>query len=130
MGLTKKERTLQIVGWLRKVHPPPLPVRVIFRPICVGKHWTQSYDGTTSRKGRTIWIIIDGRLKTYSMIETALHEWAHAMTWRHEALEKKGYHPDHGDEWALAYGRVYRHYHDQGGREESKKVRLRRRRKR
>jgi hypothetical protein len=49
--------------------------------------------------------------------ETLLHEWAHACSTRHDKIERLR--RDHDIHFDVTYGKIYRHFTDDGGREES-----------
>ena len=92
-----------MVAKLRRDAPPLLPVRVYVRAKLDGG-W-----GETSLilcgKGRPMsFVIAIKRSLRVTMRDTLIHEWAHALTW----AEGEHVETDHGDSWALAYGRVYR----------------------
>jgi len=55
------------------------------------------------------------RSKT-AMLETLMHEYAHALTMVNGRIYDRVLDlPEHPDEWALAYGRIYRYLIDDGG---------------
>ena len=63
-------------------------------------------------EGRRFLVRIDSRLTWIEGLDTLLHEWAHVLSWHNE--------PHHSDEWALAYGRIYRAWHEDNGWKESR----------
>lgn len=94
----------QMVAKLRREAPPLLPVRVYVRDRLAGKAWGCATLMVCERnKPRRF--VIDVRKSSLAMMrDTLLHEWAHALTW----AEGADVGTDHGDPWALAYGRCYR----------------------
>lgn len=104
----KRERLVRLLVDLRKVAPTPYPVIVQQRKL-PGRS-IHRVDGLTLRKGRRLYIVIDPRLTWAETVEVALHEWAHAATWRHDHLEQRRVAHDH--EWALCYGKIYSLIHD------------------
>jgi hypothetical protein len=105
----KRRRLKRLIEWLRSEYPTPFPVRVSLTRI--PGHRIHRTDGVATRKGNALYILVDNRLTWAEMVEVVSHEWAHCVTWRHESLERLR-DADHDDEWALAYGRIYRHIHD------------------
>ena len=103
----------KIEAWLRKKFATPYPVRVIVRRIAR----KEKARATTERVGKRIVITINERLNWDLAVDCLLHEFAHAVDFRHESVERRR--PDHDDQWALAYGKVYRSFWDEGGREEA-----------
>ena len=109
-----REDLRRIESWLRRCFPTPYPVRVMVRRLPGGEAGAR---GVTVRNGRRLWIILHERMNWDLSVDTLLHEYAHAAEWRHEAVEARR--PDHDDAWALAYGRIYRRFWDEGGRLEA-----------
>ena len=111
MGVKKADRIGQIVRWLQARHPTPYPVtvRVVRLPL----------EGRTYSFGDCVWrakrfyIRVEARHPLAVQVDTLLHEWAHAVAHPFAALWSST--PDHGETWALAYGRIYRDFHDEGG---------------
>lgn len=99
--LSKEYRLRQILRYLESKYVTPYPVELSFTrgPL---KH----EKGATFRYGRTIQIVVNLKLDMYNALECLVHEFAHAMTWRHERVERatRGHHLD---EWGLAYARLY-----------------------
>ncbi len=129
MSQSNRDRILQIARWLAAEFPGPYPVTVK----CVNKIGAlpgsdykerQTGDfGETYRYGRRITIRISCRPSFHraTLIDTLLHEWAHAASMRHASLEEKRLRVGgHDDEWALLYGRIYRRFIDEGGAAESR----------
>ena len=129
-GRNNKVRLLQIVQWLKKEFPTSHPVTFRF-----AKKIAASADATPMQKRTGNWgeaslvgrkiivriVVRKGVLRSQS-IETLLHEWAHAVTFKSAKLEAQR--PDlgyHDKEWALKFGQIYRKFIDEGGAEESKK---------
>lgn len=125
---SNKDRVHQIARWLAAEFQTPYPVTVR----CVKKiaaHRNDNlvirktgYYGETERVGRRIIIRVAVRpsISRYSMTDTLLHEWAHAVSLRHDIIEDKRLdHGAHDDEWGLAHGKIYRRFYDDGGSEDS-----------
>lgn len=109
-----QNRINQVSDWLRDNFPTPYPVTVRTPRVIAPKRNL----GETYREGRRIIIRICLRkgIPRYVMIETLLHEWAHACSMKHDCLEgPRLSHGAHDDEWALSYGKVYRKFMDDGG---------------
>ncbi len=105
--MRSKEKALgEMVGRLRKEWRTPHPVRV-----ALTTGLPPQVKGTCTRNGRTLHIHLNSRFPLYVLQEVLLHEWAHAITWPHARLER--HQPMHPDEWALAYGRLYRWWYDE-----------------
>jgi hypothetical protein len=77
-------------------------------------------DGHCVRKGDTFCIKVNKSLPESQMIDTLLHEWAHALAWNH--IHDKSDCDDfqqkvHDASWGVAYSAVYRtmlaHLHDE-----------------
>lgn len=99
----------ELVVRLREELPPLLPVRVYIRDYisAPGVTTVTSWLGACSLKlkddkpSHFVIEIVKGNQQL--MIDTLMHEWAHAISWRHNRLTVS----DHDPEWALAYSRVY-----------------------
>ena len=122
---SNRDRVLQIARWLAVEFPTPFPVTVqtpkkIAAVLGSGAIEARIGDcGVTGQRGRRITIRIAVRpyFPRASIIDSILHEWAHAATIRHADIEmNRG---DHDDEWALMYGRIYRRFVDEGGHKDS-----------
>jgi len=77
--------------------PLNAPVRVQVQPLegYYGRtHWAGQYE-----------IAIEGRQPMQGVLDTLIHEWAHAMVW--DASEDPVY-GGHGPLWGVAYARAYR----------------------
>ncbi len=110
-GGWKRQRLAAVVAWLRQNHHTPHPVQLQLRRL-PGRDIHRT-DGVTVLKGRVIYIFIDSRLTWPEMLDVLMHEWAHAMDWRHYSLENRRL-ADHTDEWGLYYARIYRDIKDLG----------------
>jgi hypothetical protein len=66
----------------------------------------------TYRKGRRLYSVVAQNLPEWIAIHYLLHEAAHGLSWRQDWVEK--HRPEHDDEWALWFGRVYRAWFDSG----------------
>lgn len=122
MARTRRGRLRQIANWLRDEFPTPYPVDLKFTKVrdrvdAEGESCT----GETYRRGRRVVIELDSRLRWMPAIEVLLHEWAHAMVYRHHHVERLRDDAPHDEEWAIAYGKVYRAFHDRDGWRDSRK---------
>lgn len=102
-------RLRQVEHWLRANFPCDKPV--VVRVTNVYPHAAE-----TARQGRK-YIIKLGRIALArwgdEMIETLIHEWAHARVWRtHRENDLEHY---HDAEWAIEYGALYQAFYDKGG---------------
>ncbi len=98
-----------MVEWLREHHPTPYPTQVYLERI--PGRGVRRTDGITLLDERKLRIILDNRLTWAEMIEVLIHEWAHAMDWRHARMENRR-DADHSESWGLYYARIYRDVHD------------------
>jgi hypothetical protein len=106
----------QVERWLAANFPTALPVRVYVRdltPPVQGKT-QRSRDEFTLTLARTL--VRPGWQLSH---EVLIHEWAHAFSWRPHLEEDEVFAVDHNEEWALAYGRIYRAFFDEGGDNDS-----------
>ena len=112
-----RERVLQIGRCLRNILPAPYPVDLI----CVRKIdvedgcndpiacITGDYGESWYEKGRIqIRIAVRPGIRRSAVIDTLLHEWAHALIVDRVTPTQA----PHCARWARAYGRVYRWYVD------------------
>lgn len=118
-----KARPLSVVlplleEWLMRHFPTPYPVNVKYLPNM--KYEGQKVLGLCWRRGKKIHIRVRRAGRKGDVVETLLHEWAHAHTMRHDRLENVRARLDrfHDDEFFLAYGRMYRRLYDGDGWEE------------
>lgn len=109
-----EQRFRLVVRLLRKQFPPEYPIRVRRIPNEIMKRGGYSYkdapwgycslvneDKPKIEFDRYFLIQLNTKATWQTMLETLMHEWAHALTWR---IEGK----DHGDLFARAYGGIYR----------------------
>ncbi len=62
--------------------------------------------GDCTRHGKRLIIRVNPKLTWRIGNDILMHEYAHAMSWPAANMEARV--PDHSDEWALAYARLYR----------------------
>lgn len=101
----KAEKFRTMVDEIRAVCPPPRGCRVVFRRVPSKR--IDGLFGQTTIKGRRFLIEIRSDLTEQETEDTAIHEYAHVMSWR-------PYHPvtsDHDAAWGVAFADVYRSYH-------------------
>lgn len=119
---TKRGGLRQVEGWLRAEFTTPYPVQVIVRnlnPRTAGYKTTHN-SGQCDRVGSKLIIAINSEITEWEQRDALLHEWAHAMVWRHPHMEAERDASPHDEEWALAYGKVYREWADFGGWESAR----------
>ena len=110
-----KGRLEQVHRWLHREYLTPHPTT--FTTSWQDRRRKDSDDGGCYRWGRAIHIDVNLNQPWTTALDALLHEYAHALVWPRAHLED--YQKDHGEEWALAYGRLYRRYNDEDGAEES-----------
>lgn len=115
----KEKRIKQLIKWLKHHYPTPQPTIVKWvdhLPLAPDEKVTyytriRGDYGICYRytSGRCI-ILLSKRANTSSVaVETLLHEWVHAL------IKKPGHH----SRFWIKYGKIYTHYYEQGGYEES-----------
>jgi hypothetical protein len=107
--------------WLMMNFPTPYPVKLTYTAEKF-KHDGEECDGLTDRKGKKLFIKIRNKKCRGCMVETMLHEWAHAHTWGHAAVDYLRPDEGHDDVYYLAYGKIRRKLFYQGGQEEVLKL--------
>lgn len=113
--MTVEQEMAELFDLLVATYPTPYPVTLRWQGrISYGRGASRlirerGIYGDCYRIGRRIVIRLSRRrCRSYGMaVNTLLHEYAHAMTTRHDRVERHR-ETDHDDEWALAFGRVYR----------------------
>ena len=83
------------VRYLRTNLPAPKPIKVQTKE-------KLKYLGATYHRKDDILIVIDRTQSAQVMIDTLIHEWAHALS---GTTTKEDSHPT---QWGICYGRVYR----------------------
>jgi hypothetical protein len=126
------ERVSQTAQWLTENFPPEYPVKVkwlsvvpIPKDIQEGltkKELEEGLYAVCSKRGKRFTITLSKRacFTRAQAVETLLHEWAHALCWKFASMEARRL-SDHDDEFFLAWGRIYRAYHEYDGWKESKR---------
>ena len=109
----KGDRVRQVYRWLAFNYPTPYPTR--FKLVRGMKH--RSDQGYVVLSRRKLLIHIDTKYPLHACIDTILHEFAHAVSWRHASMD--AYVPDHSEEWGLSLARIYRRFMDEDGDKES-----------
>jgi len=109
----KNDRLQQIYRWLKDNFQTPYPTKLHLR----GGTGKVKHLGYVEQDGRKLNIHIDTRQPLYVAIDSLMHEFAHAMSWRHRSMDSSV--SVHSGEWGLAYAKVYRSYIDEGGIKES-----------
>jgi len=104
--LSKKYRLRQVLRYLESKYITPFPVKLRFTKVCMTHE-----KGCTYRHGKKLNIVINLRLNMYHAVETLIHEYAHARTWRHERIEKiEKIH--HGPDWGVSYAELWQDFYD------------------
>ena len=98
MGIIRKKEDRLKLKLVRGVKPRSDPGYVILRK-------------------RKLIVHVDVKYPLHFCIDTLLHEYGHAISWRHVSMD--AYVPDHSDEWGVCFARVYRAFVDEGGEKES-----------
>ncbi len=101
MKLTKEQKWLRTIRWLRRNFPSNLPVRVRSERMVSFKYCG---DTTYSEDANNFKVRIRRSQSHSSKIDTLLHEWSHILTWFGAESE----HEDHSGEWGLIYAKLYR----------------------
>ena len=110
MPRRKRDRWHQVANWLRHEFPAPHPVDLRVENLTLPRKPIEY--GEAGKVGRRFLVRLDPRQTWLNGLDTLLHEWAHVLSWQAQL--------HHGDEWALAYGRLYRAWHEEDGWKESK----------
>jgi len=111
---SKEYRLLQILRYLEAHYHTPYPVQLQFTRVPM-KHER----GATTRSGRKLFITINLRADLFGVIDCLLHEYAHALTWRHDRIERNT-DEDHPPEWGIALAKLWTHMFDEYGMEKSR----------
>ena len=97
--MTRKQKWLRTLSWLRREFPTHFPTTVRSRVIKSGN------DGDTWSSDKSYLIVVN-RKKSYSVrIDTILHEWAHAMT-----VISGDHSKDHSPAWGVYHAEIYRKF--------------------
>jgi hypothetical protein len=115
--LKKAERVNQIYEWLSDKFPTPYPTKL--KLIRVSTDESKNLYGWVELKKRVLIITLDERYPRHLLIETLIHEMAHACTWVNRRMEPHVDH--HSDEWGLQYAKIYRAFFDEDGKSDSGK---------
>lgn len=121
----KVDRVRQVARWLDEKFPLPWPRRLEIhknmKPDPGEPKSTILYGDCDVFPGPLIRIRVNARRARHEMVETLLHEWAHARTIKPPKLERQRLEDgkSHDDEYWLEYGRIYRLFHDFDGAAES-----------
>lgn len=108
--LDAKRRLLRkLTKWLRRHFPCQYPVRVYLRDGCALKksHGQEVYGDCDLIDEERIVIHINYNQNDYELVETILHEWAHAVCYDKQRITEEF----HDDTWGKIYSRIYRKFH-------------------
>ncbi|MEE8384488.1 MAG: hypothetical protein V3S01_01040 [Dehalococcoidia bacterium] len=118
MALPKssRDRLRQIHRWLKAGFKTGLQTKLQFRKL------TWKEQGSCEQKGRVLVITINTATPTrWQGIDTLIHEYAHAMSWKHVNVENER-DLKHDEAWGVEYARLYTWFYDLGGAEASRKA--------
>ena len=133
---TVRHRILQQTAWLRENFATPYPVvvewahKIAADPKDRPAIRESGYVGECYWRSPVIAIRLSKRLCRTLVVaqDTLNHEWAHAIVMPNQRVHahrvRQGDTPEHPDEWALAYGRIYRAWIDDGGSDEARRLRV------
>jgi hypothetical protein len=99
--------------WLMRHFPTPFPVRVDYTSKVIMLGSTEC-DAICNRRKKKLYIKIHKYSCRTCMVDTLIHEWAHAHTWGHAQMECRR--DEHDDVFYLAFGRIQRRLYDEGGK--------------
>ena len=107
MGLSNRQRVAAVSEWLSKAYPTPYPVTVKLVPGL--KDGKVALLGHSYRRGRKQFIDLRAGLSWGILIETLVHEWAHAVHVPHERVEaRRDLRPhDPLTGWGNTYAAIY-----------------------
>jgi hypothetical protein len=116
---SNRDRVLQIARWLTVTFPTPYPTtvrcvkKIAALPGASPMHRQTGDDGSCWVEYQKIIIRIAVRKGIHrpALIDTLIHEWAHAVLMKEES-DKIG---RHDDAWGVVYARIYHRYVDDGG---------------
>jgi Zn-dependent peptidase ImmA (M78 family) len=118
--MRKSDRIQQVTRWLSDRFPAPYPVEVRVTKMKMERDGRRSFltFGDCQFSDRKFRIRIESRHVLSVMIDTLLHEYAHAVAHPHRKLWDQT--KDHGPEFAIAWGKIYSAFQDEGGGDESR----------
>lgn len=94
-----EQSILETIAALSTQLPLDRPVR--FELVPRHKHRNMKYHGCTEKDRQGYLITLARNRNPEIVIDTLIHEWAHARAWKHRGL-------DHGKHWGVEYSRAYR----------------------
>lgn len=98
--MTVDSKWRRLLSWLRREFPVARSVTA--RRVKIANR--EKAAGDTEQRGQRFLIRIDRRLAWGRQRDTLLHEWAHCRTWHGTDTD------DHGPEWSLQHGTLYREF--------------------
>lgn len=111
-----RRRLRQVEAWLREGFPTAWPVVQVRVERIAG-----DVDGDCHPTRRGLVLRVRKGLSPETATETLHHEWAHAMTYPTPHMERahrrlhRAPHPDHPDEFWIAYGRIWCAWYEADG---------------
>jgi len=94
--MNNHQKWIRILWWLRREFPSTHKVTV--RTVANSSKTSQ---GEIEKRGHTFEIRISKQC-FHLKIDSLIHEWAHLLTWHGNDED------EHGEEWALMFGKIYR----------------------
>lgn len=98
MRLTKEQKWLWTIRWLRRNFPPTLPTYV------KSAQMEDCGDTIFSEDAEDFRIRVRSNHSLNLKVDTLLHEWAHVLTWFGAEFETE----EHSAEWGVMYAKLYR----------------------
>jgi|TARA_R100001530_G_scaffold59805_2_gene43278 predicted SprT family Zn-dependent metalloprotease len=108
----KLDRLRQLHAWMQSRYATPHPTTLRFVRQCADAH------GYVEMYRRKLRITLVQTAPFYHLVMILIHEYAHCMAWGHHKVPK----PDHGAEWSLAMGEIYRELYEGDGWRQSCEV--------
>lgn len=110
-GAQNSKEFTHTLACLRKICPPPMPVRLSFA------YMGETTLGQCRRKKKYFLIRLNKLMNPFQAADVLVHEWAHALAWNY-ALDRLAANPattpaefetaSHDEIWGCAYARTYR----------------------
>jgi len=100
-SMTTDTKWRKLVNWLKREFPSNHPAQVCRRRRATKKKPLCGYCDFI-RKEKKYYVYVDRSQVWALQCDTMIHEWAHVLTWHGNDED------DHGEEWALAYAKIYR----------------------
>ena len=121
----RARRLEQIARWMQCHFPAPCPIAVQYvdQIMSCEQHGIFDHDtlGTCildedKKGGPRLVIAVADQKDLVLLVDTLMHEWAHAVTMAFTGYQKSM----HCDEYWISHGRIYRAFYEEGGLEASR----------